>query len=68
MTGAQKKRFYVLFALAVLLSLVIGLVVGYHSRSATICPDGKAPLQEDDQGPLGNVLFKCPDGTIVTTG
>ena len=68
MNAAQKKRFYVLFALAIFLSLVVGLAIGYHSRSAPICPDGKAPVQEDDQGPLGNVLFRCPDGTIVTTG
>ena len=68
MNAAQKKRFYVLFALAVFLSLAVGLAIGYYHRSTSICPDGKAPLQEDDQGPLGNVLFRCPDGTIVTTG
>lgn len=68
MNAAQKKRFYVLFVLAIVLSAAIGLAVGYHSRSTPICPDGKAPVQEDDQGPLGNVLFRCADGTVVTTG
>ena len=68
MNAAQKKRFYLLFAAAIVLSLAIGLAVGYHSRSATICPNGKAPIQEDDQGPLGNVLFLCSNGVTVTTG
>lgn len=68
MNKAQKKRFYLIFAALVVLSLAAGLAVGYRDRSATICKDGKPPVAENDQGPLENVLFKCANGQIVTTG
>jgi hypothetical protein len=46
---------------------VIGLAAGWAGRKAPICKDGRPPVAEQDQGPLGDVLFRCHDGQTVTS-
>lgn len=65
MRPAQKRLFYLVLAATLLVLFVAGLVTGYVGRHTAICPDGKPPLSQEDTG-IGQVLFRCQDGRIVT--
>ena len=42
-----------------------GMATAWHDRDHTICRDGKPPLQQRG-GILGQIIFRCHDGQIVT--
>jgi hypothetical protein len=65
MTPRQKRRVYVGLAATCAVLFVIGLIYGYQGRHTPICKDGKPPRQQQDTG-LGQVVYLCQDGQIVT--
>jgi hypothetical protein len=62
-----RDRRRVLIALAVLavVGFVGGGIAAWLSRHDTICPDGRPPTSQQDFG-LGQVVYKCRDGRLVT--
>jgi hypothetical protein len=50
-------------------SLVVfaaGMLAAWGNRHNTICPDHKPPVQQRG-GVLGQIVFRCHDGRLVTT-
>jgi hypothetical protein len=62
----QKRVVYVALAAALVVLFAAGVVTGYLGRHTAICPDGKPPTGQQDTG-LGQVLFRCHNGQIVTS-
>jgi hypothetical protein len=51
---------------ACLVVFVAGMAAAYNNRHHTICPDGKPPAKQRG-GILGQQLYLCHDGRVVTT-
>jgi hypothetical protein len=49
-----------------LVVFVAGMAAAWHNRHHTICPDGKPPAAQR-AGLLGQTVYRCHDGRIVTT-
>ena len=63
----QSKRSVLLLVGAVcLVVFAFGMAAAWHNRHHTICRDGKVPVQQRG-GILGQTVYKCHDGQIVTT-
>jgi vancomycin permeability regulator SanA len=45
---------------------VAGMVAAWNNRHHTICRDGKAPVRQRG-GILGQTVYQCHDGQVVTT-
>jgi vancomycin permeability regulator SanA len=63
----RSKR-HVLFLVLVLVVLVMiaGAGAAWVTRNSTLCSDGKPPVAQR-AGVLGQGLYRCHDGQIVTT-
>jgi hypothetical protein len=62
----SSKRTVLLLVGAVCLALfVAGMAAAWHNRNTTICRDGKPPANQRG-GLLGQVVYRCHDGQIVT--
>jgi hypothetical protein len=63
----HSKR-HVLFLVlgAVLLVMIAGAAAAWVTRNNTLCSDGKPPVAQH-AGILGQGLYKCHNGQIVTT-
>jgi len=63
----RDKRSVLLLIGAVCLAVFIGgMAAAWHNRHDTICPDGKPPVAQRG-GLLGQTIYRCHDGRIVTT-
>jgi hypothetical protein len=61
----DKRKVLLVLAVFVVFGLIAGGVYGWTHRGESVCPDGKPPVQQLDQG-LGQVKFRCHDGQIVS--
>jgi hypothetical protein len=43
-----------------------GMAAAWNNRHHTICPDGKPPVSQRG-GILGQIEYRCHDGSVVTT-
>jgi hypothetical protein len=66
MHPARKRLVYVSLAALIAALFVAGVVTGYVDRHSSICRDNKPPVAQQDTG-LGQILFKCADGQVVTS-
>jgi len=44
---------------------IAGIAAAYFNRNSTICRDGRDPVAQRG-GLLGQVVYRCHDGQIVT--
>jgi hypothetical protein len=65
MRPAQKRLIYISLAATLGVLFLAGLLAGYLDRHTAICADRKPPVAQQDTG-LGQVLFRCHNGQIVT--
>lgn len=65
MPRRQRRLLYLgLLAMAIVL-FAAGALYGYANRHDPICPNGKAPVgQQDDD--MGQVMYLCTNGVTVT--
>ena len=62
----RSKRTVLLVILAVCLAVFgAGMAAAWVNRDNTICKDGKAPVAQQG-GLLGQVVYKCHNGELVT--
>lgn len=66
MKPAQKRLVYISLAAMLFALFLVGMIVGYIDRKSSICKDDKPPVAEQDTG-LGQVLFRCANGQVVTS-
>ena len=63
----QSKRAVLLLVAGVCLVVFAGgMIAAWHNRHHTICPDGKPPVSQRG-GILGQTVYRCHDGRVVTT-
>jgi len=63
----RSKRQVLLVILGVCVVLMgAGMAAAWHNRDNTTCRDGKPP-REQRSGILGQTLYLCQNGQIVTT-
>lgn len=62
----SKKTVLLLIGAVCLLVFAGGMAAAWRNRHTTLCPDGKAPVKQQDYL-LGQTRYLCPDGRIVTT-
>ena len=65
MNWRSRKAVLALIAGVCFLIFAAGMAAAWHNRDHTICRDGKPPLQQRG-GILGQIVFRCHDGQIVT--
>jgi hypothetical protein len=63
----SKKQVLLALGAACFVVFVFGMAAAWHNRHHTICPDGKAPVKQQDYL-LGQTRYLCHDGRVVTTG
>ena len=66
MNWHSKRSVLLLIGAACLVVFIAGMAAAYNNRHHTICPDGKPPVRQRG-GILGQVLYLCHDGRVVTT-
>ena len=66
MNWQSKKHVLLLIGTVCLLMAIGGMAAAWHNRHHTICADGKAPAKQQS-GLLGQTLYLCHDGRVVTT-
>ena len=66
MNWRSKRSVLLLIGVACLIVFVAGMAAAYNNRHHTICPDGKPPAGQRS-GILGQELYLCHDGRVVTT-
>jgi hypothetical protein len=65
MPQRQKRLVYVGLVVMAIALFAAGALFGYVNRKDPICPNGKAPVaQEDDD--MGQVMYLCTNGLTVT--
>ncbi len=62
----SKRNVLLAIGAACLVVFVAGMAAAWHNRHATLCRDGKAPAAQRG-GILGQTIYRCHDGQIVTT-
>jgi len=67
MNWKSKKHVLLLIGVACLLLAGAGMAAAWHNRHQTICADRKPPKAQQP-GLLGQTLYLCHDGHVVTTG
>ena len=65
MNWRSRKAVLGLIGLVCLLIFAAGMAAAWHNRDNTICRDGKPPLEQRG-GILGQIVFRCHDGQVVT--
>ncbi|HEY6963457.1 MAG TPA: hypothetical protein VI408_16350 [Gaiellaceae bacterium] len=66
MNWHSKRAVLALIGAACVVVFVAGMAAAWNNRHHTICRDGRPPKQQQG-GILGQVVYKCHDGQIVTT-
>jgi len=62
----SKRSVLLLLGAACLVVFIGGMAAAWHNRHHTICPDGKPPVSQRG-GILGQIEYRCHDGSVVTT-
>jgi vancomycin permeability regulator SanA len=62
----SKRQVLFLVLGVVVLVMIAGASAAWVTRNATLCSDGKPPVAQR-AGILGQGLYKCHNGQIVTT-
>jgi hypothetical protein len=62
----SKKAVLGLIAGVCALVFVFGMAAAWNNRHHTICADGKPPVHQRG-ALLGQIEYKCHDGSVVTT-
>jgi vancomycin permeability regulator SanA len=62
----SKRQVLVLILSVVALVMIAGAGAAWVTRNNTLCSDGKPPVAQQ-AGILGQGLYKCHNGQIVTT-
>jgi hypothetical protein len=62
----SKRTVLLLIGAACLVVFVAGMAAAWHNRHHTICRDGRPPVQQRG-GLLGQTIYRCHDGQVVTT-
>ena len=68
MTKPEKKRVYVGLAIVIVILFCGGIFVGYAQRNDKLCPDGKPAVSQEGDASIGQTLYLCHDGVVVTKG
>ncbi|HVC86459.1 MAG TPA: hypothetical protein VNC40_03435 [Gaiellaceae bacterium] len=66
MNRRSKRSVLLTIGVICLVVFVSGMAAAWNNRHHTICPDHKVPLQQQP-GLLGQTVYRCHDGRIVTT-
>ena len=66
MNWRSKKLVLALIGGACALVFAFGMAAAWHNRHTTICRDGRPPAAQHG-GLLGQTVYRCHDGQIVTT-
>jgi hypothetical protein len=66
MEKTRRRRTLIGLAVLVAVLFLAGVAIGYVSRKNSICRDDKPPVAQNDTG-LGQILFRCADGQVVTS-
>ena len=66
MNRPDKRRVLIVLGVVCLAVFAAGMAAAWHNRHHTICADGKPPVSQRG-GLLGQVVYRCHDGQIVTT-
>ena len=66
MNWRSKRQVLFLILGVVALMMAAGMAAAWHNRKNTTCSDGKPPVEQRG-GILGQNLFLCHNGQIVTT-
>jgi hypothetical protein len=66
MNWQSKKHVLLLLGVVGLLMAGAGMAAAWHNRHHTICADRRAPKGQQP-GILGQTLYLCHDGRVVTT-
>ncbi|HEY0416802.1 MAG TPA: hypothetical protein VGC78_10470 [Gaiellaceae bacterium] len=66
MNRRSKKAVLAAIAAVCLVVFAAGMAAAWNNRHHTICADGKPPLRQRG-GLLGQVVYECQDGRLVTT-
>ena len=62
----SKRTVLLVIGAACLVVFVAGMAAAWHNRHKTICRDGRPPVEQRG-GLLGQTIYRCHDGQIVTT-
>jgi hypothetical protein len=62
----SKRQVLVLIGAVCLLMAGGGMAAAWHNRHNTICPD-RLPPKAQQAGLLGQTVYLCHDGRVVTT-
>jgi hypothetical protein len=65
MAQRQKRLVYLLIAVIAVALFAVGALYGYVNRKDPICPNGKAPVAQQDDD-MGQVMYLCTNGLTVT--
>ncbi len=65
MNWHDRRKVLLLVGVICTLVFVAGMAAAWLNRNDTICSDGKAPV-EQRSGVLGQVVYRCHNGQIVT--
>lgn len=66
MNWRSKKTVLLLIGGLCLAVFLAGMAAAWNNRDHTICRDGKPPVSQRG-GILGQYVYRCHDGQIVTT-
>jgi hypothetical protein len=62
----SKRQVLFLFAGVAVLLMLVGAAAAWYNRDHTTCADGKPPVRQRG-GILGQTVYQCHDGRLVTT-
>ena len=66
MNWRSKRQVLALIAGVVVVMAIGGMLAAWHNRNATTCADRKPPVQQRG-GLLGQTVYRCHNGQLVTT-
>jgi hypothetical protein len=61
----QKRLVYLGLVVMAVVLFAAGALYGYANRHDPICPNGKAPVAQQDDD-MGQVMYLCTNGETVT--
>ena len=66
MNWRSKRSVVLLVAAVCAVVFAAGMAAAWHNRHETICRDGRPPASQRG-GLLGQIVYRCHDGQLVTT-
>jgi hypothetical protein len=65
MPKKQRRVVYILLVVVSVIGFSLGAWIAYNGRHNTICPNGRAPVAQQDDD-MGQVMYLCTNGLTVT--